>query len=98
AGYSSNNPPATGQPALGLLAGRRSRASGGLQDWEEFVEFEGGYLAAVVEPFGAFVAEEEVEDVLAEGFGDQFAVFHRADRLGEAARQRLDAEGLALTR
>ena len=37
------------------------------------VQFVAGDLAAVFGPFLALVAEEEVEDVLAECLGDQFA-------------------------
>ena len=37
------------------------------------LELEPGDLAAVVVPLGALVAQEEVEDVLAEGLGDQLA-------------------------
>ena len=37
----------------------------GLKHREVAVYFEAGYLAAVVGPFFALVAEEEVEDVLA---------------------------------
>ena len=59
---------------------------------EVAVQLERRDLAAVVVPLGPLVAQEEVEDVLAERLGDQLAALHRPDRLGQAGRQRLDAE------
>ena len=53
--------------------------------------------AAVLLPLGALVAQEEVEDVLAEGLGDAARCApSTATRLAERARQRLDAERAAL--
>ena len=45
---------------------------------------------------GALVAQEEVEDVLAQRLGQQLGVLGDRDRVVQAARQRLDAEALAL--
>src|SRR5215510_5901608 len=60
------------------------------------VQFERGDLMTVVPPFFPLVAEEEVENVLAERLGHQFAVLHHVQRLVQALRQRLDAEDAAL--
>src|ERR1700722_17798264 len=69
-----------------------------LQHGEVAVEFVAGDLAAVVGPFLALVAEEEVEDVLAEGLGDQLALLHDADGLVQVGGEGLDAHGAALCR
>ena len=52
-------------------AGSRGRRS---EDRQHPVALEGGDLAAVVLPLGALVAQEEVEDVLAQRLGEQLAV------------------------
>ena len=49
-------------------------------------------------PLLALVAQEEVEDVLAEGLGDQLAALHDGDGLVQVLRQRLDAQRAALGR
>src|SRR6266536_526125 len=46
-----------------------------------------GDLGPVVQPLGPLVAQEEVEDVLAEGLGDQLGVLHAAHRVGQVVRQ-----------
>src|SRR5579859_4234877 len=60
------------------------------------VEFELGDLAAVLPPLLALVAQEEVEHVLAERLGDELAGLHHVARVGQALRQRCDAERPAL--
>src|SRR4051794_35608060 len=55
-----------------------------------------GDLGTVVAPLLPLVPQEEVEDVLAEGRGDQLAVLHHGDGLVEAARELPDAERPAL--
>ena len=45
------------------------------------VQFPGRHLLSVLLPLRALVAQEEVEDVLTEGFGDQFGFLHRRDGL-----------------
>src|SRR6478735_2985414 len=60
------------------------------------VELEAADLVTVVEPLLALVAQEEVEDVLAEDVGDELALLHDLERPTERGRQRLDAHGPAL--
>src|SRR5271170_4033974 len=61
------------------------------------VQLEPGDLAAVFVPFLALVAQEEVEDVLAEDLRDEVAALHDLDRLVKVGRQGLDAQGPALS-
>src|SRR5215475_6513689 len=74
----------------------RRRVRPGLENRQVAVQFERGDLMTVVPPFFPLVAQEEVEDVLAERFGHQLAVLHHVQRLVQALRQRLDAENAAL--
>jgi len=61
---------------------RRTGASGdGSEDRQHPVALEGGDLGAVLPPLGALVAQEEVEDVLAERLGEELGVLGDADRL-----------------
>src|SRR5690606_26712642 len=62
------------------------------EDGQVTPQLELGDRAAVVAPLRPLVAQEEVEDVLAERLGDQLAPLHDADRLVERLRQRLDAQ------
>src|SRR4051812_2412699 len=55
-------------------------------------ELERRDLLAVGLPLRALVAQEEVEDVLAERLGHQLRGLERLDRVGQRARQRRDAE------
>src|SRR6516165_6461506 len=68
----------------------------GSENRQVAVQFERGDLMTVVPPFFPLVAQEEVEDVLAERFGHQFAVLHHVQCLIQALRQRLDAEDASL--
>src|SRR5215218_7899794 len=54
---------------VGALTGRSQRG-------QVAVQLERGDLTAVVEPLRPLVAQEEVEDVLAEGLGHQLAALH----------------------
>src|SRR3954469_9050729 len=56
------------------------------------------HLAPVLLPLLPLVAQEEVEDVLAQYLGDQFGPRHHVDRLGQVLRQRVVAHRLALGR
>src|SRR5262245_41364233 len=58
----------------------------GLQHWKVAVPLVLSYLRPVVLPLGALVTQEEVEDVLAESLGDQLAVLHQRDRVGQVLR------------
>src|SRR5260221_9555698 len=60
------------------------------------VQLEPGDLAAVFVPFLALVAQEEVEDVLAEDLRNEVAALHHLDGLVEVGRQGLDAQCAAL--
>lgn len=60
-------------------------------------QFPGSDLAAVGVEFGPLVAQEEVEDVFAEGLGDQFAGLHELDSTLQIAWQRGDAQRSVLT-
>src|SRR6266446_6051040 len=62
------------------------------EDGQVAVQFEPGDLAAVLDPFRALVAQEEVEHLLAERVRGKLAALHRADGLVQVLRQRLDAE------
>src|SRR5271170_3934099 len=56
------------------------------------VQLEPADLAAVVVPFLALVAQEEVEDVLTEDLRDEVTALHDLDRLVEVGWQGLDAQ------
>jgi hypothetical protein len=71
--------------------GRRHHSTG-----QVAAELERGDLGPVGLPLRALVAQEEVEDVLAERLGDQLAGLHHRDGLREAAGQRLHAHRPAL--
>ena len=49
-------------------------------------------MLAVLLPLRALVTQEEVEDVLTEGFGDQFGFLHRRDGLIQRSRERIHAQ------
>src|SRR6478736_4004487 len=79
------------------LGGRRSQAGRVRSEPRQVaVELEAADLVTVVEPLLALVAQEEVEDVLAEDVGDELALLHDLERPTERGRQRLDAHGPAL--
>src|SRR5215469_18971004 len=63
----------------------------GSQDREVALQLELGDLVAVLAPLLALVAQEEVEDMLAERLGHQLAALHDRDRLVQALRQGVDA-------
>src|SRR5258707_7449402 len=71
-----------------LVMPKRLRAS---QGWQVPVELELGDLAAVVPPFLALVAQEEVEHVLAQRLGDKLAALHDVAGIRQTLRQRLHA-------
>src|SRR6516164_4317661 len=76
------------------VASRHGRPSS--ENRQVAVQFKRGDLMTIVPPFFPLVAQEEVEDVLAERLGHQLAVLHHVQRLVQALRQRLDAEDAAL--
>src|SRR5579875_3250871 len=90
-GCGSMPPPSASWPGTSAAASRNSRS----QHRQVAVQLVFGDLAAVFLPFLALVAQEEVEDVLAEGFRDQLAVLHGPDGLVQVLRQRADAERAA---
>src|SRR6478672_9304155 len=79
------------------LGGRRSQEGRVRSEPRQVaVELEAADLVTVVEPLLALVAQEEVEDVLAEDVGDELALLHDLERAAERGRERLDAHGPAL--
>src|SRR5206468_1982127 len=70
----------------GAGSGKRSSGSIGqsvprLQDREIALDLERGDVRLVLVPFDALVADEPLEDVLAEGRGDELGLLHLDDRL-----------------
>ena len=57
-----------------------------LKRWQVSVEFPLGYLLAVLTPFGFFITQEEIKDMLAQGLGNQLTSLHGNDRLIQTAR------------
>src|SRR6478736_5605723 len=79
------------------LGGRRPVETVGASEPRQVaVELEAADLVTVVEPLLPLVAQEEVEDVLAENVGDELALLHDLERPTEGRRERLDAHGATL--
>src|SRR6188508_2270026 len=76
--------------------GLRGRGTPTSQPREVAVELELRDLRLVLLPLGALVADEPLEDVLAERLGHQLRLLHLVERLGERSRQDRDALGQAL--
>ena len=104
-----SRPPSTGSPRgrasarAAAAAGRGRRAAapsrgltGPLTVAQVAVELQRRDLRRVVGPLRALVADEVLEDVLAERLGDELGALHHVDGLGERLRQRVDALGRAL--
>src|SRR5438552_570412 len=83
--------PAQTHPSLKV-----TREQGGSEDGQVAVPLERGDLRAVLLPLPALVAQEEVEDVLAERLRDELAALHGGDGLAEGLRQRRDAQRTTL--
>src|SRR5205823_6228353 len=90
--------PGPGWPGPGRerAGGAPPRFLGLLQLWEIAVELELADLDLVVGPFGALVADEPLEDVLAKGLGQQLRALHGGHGVGEARGERTDALGRQL--
>src|SRR6476620_6063357 len=77
-------------------SGAKPAGRAGLDDAEVAAPLVRGDLAPVLLPLTALVAQEEVEDVLAQDLGDQLGVLHHVNGLGEVLRQRGVSHRLAL--
>src|SRR5436305_5352370 len=88
--------------AKGGGAGSGKSSSGSIrpsprsQDREVALDLERGDVGLVRVPFGALVADEPLEDMLAQGLSDELGLFHLDDRLLEGPGQRRDALGQPL--
>src|SRR5579883_3523321 len=67
------------------------RPSSPLQQAEVAVELELGHLRRVLAPLRPLVADEPLEDVVAEGLGQQLGGLHETEGLLEVAGKGLDA-------
>src|SRR5436190_17462167 len=75
-----------------LLTSRGYRSVLRSNDGEHAGPLELRDLLAVLLPLGLLVAEEEVENVLAERLGDELGVLHDSDRVVQVLRKRRDPE------
>src|SRR5699024_131547 len=77
---------------LGCAAPSSSSARSAQRDAGQLVR---GDLGPVVVPLLALIGQEVPEGLFAEGVGHQFGGLHHLHRLGEVARQRVQAQGAA---
>src|SRR3954470_210932 len=63
------------------------------QHRQQPLQLERGDLPQMILELLLLVPQEEVEDMITEGLGDQFGPLHPPDRLVQVLRQRLDPQG-----
>ena len=88
---STGSRPGRGPGPAPAAAGRGRASSGSIgvrptRLRQVAVELELGDLRLVVAPLGALVAQEPLEDVLAQRLGDELGPLHHVERLGERLR------------